>query len=221
MRMPDLTKARFSVRQVGLSVLAAAAALALVLCAGAGCASTSQQTADTPGTTDTPSTKPSNQGTADTPADNPDKGDTSTDTSATDTTDTPDTSGTTTSATSAEAPVAQDKLISPAALNSAISADAKSYCLIDIRSYAEYSSGCIIGSVNIPSGKQFELRINEVPTDTRIVLISDPSYNGIEDVLATLQDTGHDLSRVYVLEGGINAWIKAGLPTEALMDYSC
>lgn len=117
--------------------------------------------------------------------------------------------------------MAQDKLISPAALKSAISADSNSYFLVDIRSYAAYSGGYIVGSVNIPSGKQFDLRVNEIPTGTAVVLISNASYNGIAKALSTLQEAGYNISLVYVLEGGIDAWAGAGLPTENLEVWAC
>ena len=92
--------------------------------------------------------------------------------------------------------------------------------VIDIRSAGRFAHGYIDGSRNIPAGRQFELRSDEIEPDGKIVLVS----SGEKDVPAawlTLQDLRFQMDDVYVLSGGIEAWEKAGFPTKQREHMGC
>lgn len=86
------------------------------------------------------------------------------------------------------------------------------YQLIDIRASAFYAGGFIPGSVNIPGGRQFELRLREVHLDKRIILVSAYEYQNVAGVIEILMDVGKSENEIFVLDGGVNGWADAGYP---------
>ena len=84
------------------------------------------------------------------------------------------------------------------------------YQLIDIRVSAFYAGGFIPGSVNIPGGKQFELRLREVALDRKIILVSGYGYQQVAGVIATLQDADVPQANIFVLQDGVTGWVDAG-----------
>lgn len=87
--------------------------------------------------------------------------------------------------------------------------------LLDVRRSSEYALSHIPGSVWIPRG-DLERRIGaHASADAQLIVASDRE---LRSTLAarTLLDLGH--RNVSVLEGGINAWISAGRPTEEGLD---
>ena len=92
--------------------------------------------------------------------------------------------------------------------------------LVDIRSVRAYAAGHIDGSRCIPAGQQIELRLGEIATDTRVVLISSGD-DRLAETRQTLIDLGTDESRLFVVEGGIEAWEEAGLPLSTREAMSC
>jgi len=83
--------------------------------------------------------------------------------------------------------------------------------LLDIRLANSYEQGHIKGSHNIPTNL-ISQRFQEIPTDKRIIIIS-----GVGD--PTWVPTGWFLKskgykEVMILEGGMNAWQKEGLPLD-------
>ena len=80
--------------------------------------------------------------------------------------------------------------------------------LLDIRLASSYEQGHIKGSHNIPSNL-ISQRYQEIPTDKRIIIISavgNPSTGWF------LKSKGYN--EVMIIEGGMNAWQKEGLPLE-------
>ncbi|MCI8467965.1 MAG: rhodanese-like domain-containing protein [Eggerthellaceae bacterium] len=92
--------------------------------------------------------------------------------------------------------------------------------LVDVRSRAAYTRSFIPGSVNIPGGAQFELRLREVPHEGLVVLIGAvgtdlaPSYQ-------TLVDNDYDPASIRAVEGGVQAWGDAGYPLDSDDAYAC
>jgi len=91
--------------------------------------------------------------------------------------------------------------------------------VLDVRTPSEFNSSHIEGATLIPVTNAFgsnlnrdsllEARINEVPRNEKILVYC---RSGHRSTLAStiLIDAGY--SRVYNMEGGINAWINAGYP---------
>lgn len=104
--------------------------------------------------------------------------------------------------------------ILPTDLYGKLKADEGGYQVIDIRSFSDYNESHITQAVNIPGGKQLELRIREVDATKIIVLVTNTAYeNASRAVVALRAEYGSDLE-VYVLRGGMEAWTDASLPTD-------
>lgn len=82
--------------------------------------------------------------------------------------------------------------------------------LIDVREQWEYDEKHIPNITLIPLG-DIPARINELPTDKEVI-ITCRSGNRSGQALAFLKDQG--IENVHNMEGGINAWVAAGFPTE-------
>ena len=99
----------------------------------------------------------------------------------------------------------------PAEINEMIhsSGSGTGVILIDVRSPVKYREGHIAGAVNIPlESKTFDLRLSAFDREDEIVFYCG---TGLKTVKAaeTAQDQGFE--KIYVLDGGIKAWQKAGL----------
>jgi rhodanese-related sulfurtransferase len=86
------------------------------------------------------------------------------------------------------------------------------HALLDVREPGEYNAAHIPGSSLLPR-RQLEFRIERlVPSrGVQVVLCDD---DGRRAALAARTLERADYSRVAVLDGGINAWVTAGYPTE-------
>lgn len=80
--------------------------------------------------------------------------------------------------------------------------------LLDVRTVGEWNEHHIDGAVLIPLD-ELPARISEVPTDQDVLIIC-RSGNRSVDARNILRAAG--LSRTTSINGGINAWIAAGLP---------
>ena len=78
---------------------------------------------------------------------------------------------------------------------------------VDVRSASEYASGHLPGAVNIPL-EQIEARLDDLRRDFPVLLICQSGTR------ARIAGRVLELCRedVTILDGGTNAWIKAGLP---------
>lgn len=81
--------------------------------------------------------------------------------------------------------------------------------VVDVRPLAAFQAGHIAQSRNIPLS-ELEQKAAKLPKDKPIVVACDRG-NIAMGAAARLRKSG--LERVAVLEGGLNAWIQAGLPT--------
>jgi rhodanese-related sulfurtransferase len=80
--------------------------------------------------------------------------------------------------------------------------------LVDVRSASEYASGHVPGAANIPL-EQIEARLQDLDPVRPLVLIC---QSGKRACLAAGLLAPHR-SVLHVLDGGTEAWAKAGLPT--------
>jgi hydroxyacylglutathione hydrolase/adenylyltransferase/sulfurtransferase len=87
--------------------------------------------------------------------------------------------------------------------------DAGDAKLIDVRLADELDSGTIDGSVHIELQELGE-RAGEIPQDS-IVIFACGGGNRSALAAEAFRATGHDARHI---EGGIRAWIEAGLPLE-------
>ena len=82
--------------------------------------------------------------------------------------------------------------------------------VIDVREPHEYQQGHVPGAKLIPVGSLFA-RKDELPRDKEIIFVC---AVGQRSALACEMAAAAGLTRLYNLEGGTEAWIKAGLPVE-------
>lgn len=90
-------------------------------------------------------------------------------------------------------------------------AENSSVFILDVQHRADYSTGRLNKAKNIPAGTQIDTRIDEIPND-KAVLIYDKTGKREPEVWQTLVDAGYDPAALFVLEGGRDAWVAAGLP---------
>jgi rhodanese-related sulfurtransferase len=81
---------------------------------------------------------------------------------------------------------------------------------IDVREPHEYQRGHVPGAKLIPVNSLFARR-EELPKDKEIVFVC---AVGQRSALACEMAAAAGLTHIYNLEGGTEAWIKAGLPIE-------
>jgi len=84
--------------------------------------------------------------------------------------------------------------------------------LLDVRERSEFAAGHLPGARHIPRG-QLELRVDKELPDPTIRIVTYCQYGKISTLAAaTLRSMG--FGRAVALDGGFDAWVKAGLPTE-------
>jgi len=85
---------------------------------------------------------------------------------------------------------------------------------IDVRMPFDYAGGRIKGSLNLPN-TSIQVRGREVPGDKELIFYSDDGV--LSQRISTLALTlGYQ--NVYNLEGGLDAWMEAGLPVETISE---
>lgn len=92
--------------------------------------------------------------------------------------------------------------------------------IVDIRALGYYMYQRIEGSINIPAGRQFELRLREIGLDQEVVLVGE-SNSRYAACLETLLENGYDAANIEALDGGLAAWVEAGYEIVADADYKC
>jgi rhodanese-related sulfurtransferase len=80
--------------------------------------------------------------------------------------------------------------------------------LLDVREPIEWNEAHVDGAVLIPLG-ELSARVDEIPTDQDVLIIC-RSGNRSAQARDLLRAAG--LNRTTSINGGINAWISAGLP---------
>jgi len=82
--------------------------------------------------------------------------------------------------------------------------------VIDVRNPDEYQSGHVPGATLIPVNSVFARR-EELPKDKDLIFVC---AVGQRSALASEMAAAAGLTRIFNLEGGTDAWIKAGMPAE-------
>lgn len=107
------------------------------------------------------------------------------------------------------ADIPADVLISVDELQQMRASDAPPF-IVDIRGQNWWRDGHIPEARNIPAGKQFDIRMDEIPRDAEVVVIVPRNDERVAEVWQTLVDAGYDGSLIKALEGGMDAWNAAG-----------
>ncbi|MBI1886124.1 MAG: rhodanese-like domain-containing protein [Chloroflexi bacterium] len=82
--------------------------------------------------------------------------------------------------------------------------------VIDVREPHEYNAGHVPGAKLIPVGTVYARR-EELPRDRDVIFLC---AVGQRSALACEMAAAAGLTRLFNLEGGTDAWIKAGLPVD-------
>ena len=88
--------------------------------------------------------------------------------------------------------------------------DAGDAQFVDVREMHEYTDGHAVGTQHIPLNSVMS-RINELAADRDIVFIC---QKGQRSALAAEYAAAGGRTRLFNLEGGTDAWVAAGYPTE-------
>lgn len=107
------------------------------------------------------------------------------------------------------ADIPADVLISVDELQQMRASDAPLF-IVDIRGQNWWRDGHIPEARNIPAGKQFDIRMDEIPRDAEVVVIVPRNDERVAEVWQTLVDAGYDGSLIKALDGGMGAWSAAG-----------
>ncbi len=83
-------------------------------------------------------------------------------------------------------------------------------CLIDVREFPEYQSARISNSVLVPLSN-FENQINEIDKNSSNYFLCGVGRRALK-AAEYLETLGY--KNLYVIDGGIKAWIEAGYPVE-------
>jgi glyoxylase-like metal-dependent hydrolase (beta-lactamase superfamily II) len=84
--------------------------------------------------------------------------------------------------------------------------------LLDVRETSEFAAGHLPGAKHIPRG-QLELRVDKELPDPTVRIVTYCQFGKISTLAAaTLRSMG--FGRAVALDGGYDAWTRAGLPTE-------
>jgi rhodanese-related sulfurtransferase len=82
--------------------------------------------------------------------------------------------------------------------------------VIDVREPQEYNSGHVPSASLIPVNSVYARR-EELPTDKDLIFVC---AVGQRSALAAEMAAAAGLTRLFNLEGGTDAWLKAGMPAE-------
>jgi rhodanese-related sulfurtransferase len=82
--------------------------------------------------------------------------------------------------------------------------------VIDVREPHEYTAGHVPGAALIPVNSVYARR-EELPKDKDLIFVC---AVGQRSALAAEMAAAAGLTRLFNLEGGTDAWIKAGMPAE-------
>jgi len=87
-------------------------------------------------------------------------------------------------------------------------ANDKQGLFLDVRSPEHFKAGNIPQSRNVPAA-DIAHKLNSLPKDKPIIVVCERGRTAV-GVVGTLK--GHGYEDVYLLQGGLAAWIEAGMP---------
>ncbi len=82
--------------------------------------------------------------------------------------------------------------------------------LLDVRGFDEFAAGHAAGASCIPLS-DLERRVGDLPTDRPVLVMC---QSGGRSALAAERLRALGMDNIADIEGGLNAWIRAGLPSE-------
>ena len=83
--------------------------------------------------------------------------------------------------------------------------------LIDVREFFEYKKSRIHGALNIPSSGNLEMSADSIEKDKSLFFYCS---SGFRSKRVANYFSEHGFTKVYNLDGGINAWQKETMPVE-------
>ncbi len=107
--------------------------------------------------------------------------------------------------------IAPDKIIDTSTASKIHSSDEA--IIIDVRNTDEYSHRHIKNAISIPVD-QILSRINELPSDKKIIFVCNTGNKRCSKAYQIVFDTGFDSNKLYKIDGGTNRWIQDGYPVE-------
>lgn len=87
-------------------------------------------------------------------------------------------------------------------------ANEKQGVFLDVRSAEQFKAGNIPQSRNVPAA-DIAAKLNSLPKDKPIIVVCERGRTAV-GVVNTLKGNGYE--QVYALQGGLAAWIEAGMP---------
>lgn len=84
----------------------------------------------------------------------------------------------------------------------------KDAVLVDLRNHDKFKAGAIAQARNIPVA-DLDNKANSLPKDKPIILICETGRTAPRSIGVLRK---HGLQEIYTLEGGLQAWMQAGLP---------
>lgn len=93
--------------------------------------------------------------------------------------------------------------------------------IVDVRPQGWWIDGHIPEARNIPAGKQFDIRMDEIPKGREVVVIVPRTDERVAEVWQTLVDNGYDLAMLKALDGGMEAWSAAGMDIQQEEHLGC
>lgn len=92
--------------------------------------------------------------------------------------------------------------------------------VVDVRSPRYYREVCAKDSLNMPVA-MIEQRIREVPEGSMVLLMSSPDGDRLQQAYDAFLENGIAVDRMKVVEGGVEAWVAAGLPSDNNLKMAC
>ncbi len=87
-------------------------------------------------------------------------------------------------------------------------ANAKQGVFLDVRNAEQFKAGSVPQSRNVPAS-DITNKLGSLPKDKPIIVVCERGRSAV-GVVNTLKSNGYD--EVYCLQGGLAAWIEAGMP---------
>ncbi len=87
-------------------------------------------------------------------------------------------------------------------------ANARDGVFLDVRSVEHFKAGAVPQSRNVPAA-DLNNKLNSLPKDKPIIIVCERGRTSV-GIAQTLKSKGFE--EVYCLQGGLAAWVEAGLP---------
>lgn len=109
--------------------------------------------------------------------------------------------------------------VSPDELHKMIE-DGEDVTVVDTSANRTYLAGTVPGAKNIPAGKQFAIRVEELD-DAAFVVLTGLADKDLSEEISLLVERGRDADTIAVLEGGTHGWKQRGYDLEVREARTC